>query len=376
MAGVHQMMLHRAASGGGFTTYFGTGFGNNSGNALVVARNNSLSTMASNLLTGSVTISGTAYQGNMRVGAIFAKGNVVFSDYGVSTDGGVNFPVGGSYSRQIITTSSGFCSGQNGSYAYNPTTDRFAIYYTQPDKGSYNTGVLYYNATTGANTGNAFGSNFSVGQTMDQILYSPARDRYYVFRSGGLASTFNGTTGAYETAYQFPADYSVFKAGVSQAGNVLGFLTLAANVYELREYTATNFTGYNSLGTVSGLTLAGSARYMPLTYLPVNQKYAMVSWPLSGGNFLYFSSSNAATPNQFTTTNFNTNETLLERRTGNIFEDTNGDIYICFLVSYQAGKDSRFNTVSYVSTNGGASFTRTTSAFATVGPLAIAKNLL
>ena len=384
MAGVHQMMLHRVPSGGAFPTYFGTAIGNPNSKQRTISKNNSLSTMAANSLTspGSVTISGSTWSGTAsggRVGTIFASGNVVFTDTAISTNGGATFPT--SIPNTILLNNSAFTSGRNGSYAYNPTTNRFVVYYTQLQKsGSYDVLITSYNASTGSSVGGATGGSVASNRSADQLVYSPTRDRYYVFAQVGsgttcTAHTFNGSTGSYENTYSPAFDFETYKAGISANGNVIAFAQTSGSTRELREYTVNNFTSYNSLGTVSGLSPGPNGRYTTLTYLPVNQRYAVVSWSTASPT-LYFNSSALATPNQFTAVALSLGVSLSQVYTGNIFEDTNGHIYLCFFLVFIANKSAYTNSVTFVSTNGGASFTLTMADREFLGLLAITRNLL
>jgi hypothetical protein len=361
-----------------FTPYFGLGIGNPNSNNITIAKNNSLPTMATNSLSGSTTISGTSWSQTLRIGTVLASGNVVFSDYGYSTNGGVTFPSGNSYTRY---TAGGIApaSGLNGSFAYNPATNSIGLFYGSTNKSGNVIVFFRHNVLTGASLSSATGGTAFSGSTIDQVLYSSAQDHFYVFHAGGStqADRFVGSTGAYGGTTNINAIFNVFKMGVASNGRVLGFQLPAQTAQrDLVEFTSSTLDTSTVLGRVTGLTLGYSnARYMPMTYLPVNQKYGMVGFSGTSNTQIFLYSSAEATPYQFADRSINIGLTLDQIYTGNVFEDINGDIYVCIYGRYVLGKTVAYNSFTYRSIDGGASFTLTNLNTSTLGLTAIARNL-
>jgi hypothetical protein len=331
-------------SGGGFSPYYilRASFGQE-----IIYSANSLST--------AFTLKGfppaTGYNRLRRMGVLVARGNSVFASGGTSTNGGVTYTNTGVFVDQPDS----HASGLDGSCTYNPTTNTVGYAYTfYPDAKSstLQCGLITYNATTTSIVNQSASSiSFSSGNGVKQVVYAPALSRYYIFTRTGVGtvqaySAFNSSTGFFVQGSSVSAD-DVYSFAVTPSG----FLrSISGNT--LYDYTSQDLVTRTSLGTVSGI-VGGTYRH-GFRYLPVNQKYALLS---QSGQTLYFSYSNAATPNQFTTVSINPGlGSMLSMPTANIFEDTDGKIYANYFPQYNTGKSTDFGSFSYVSTDGGASF--------------------
>jgi len=308
---------------------------------------NSLSTAFTVIASG-----GGAALRNKRFGIVFARGNIIFSTAGRSTDGGVTFTALGAANVTQNDPSAGYpiASGLNGSFAYNPTTNLLAIPYTfkRDSKSSgTQTGLLFYSAVTGNFVTNAAGFQaFTDGfNGAREVIYSSAHSRFYAFSMNNgniLCSQFSGS-GVWIQDSSIGSNTNFFAIDPS------GFPIVINQGFLLR-YTNADLSSPTNLGAAS---IGGASNRTGFTYLPINQKYAVLS---QSGGTLFFSYSPVANPTNFTTTSISSGFSINQFVTANIFEDTNGTIYATYSFRYSSGKDSSYTTLTYTSTNGGASF--------------------
>lgn len=381
MAGVHQMMLQRVPAGSAFPTYWVVTRGTPGGqNNTKVNKSSSISTLAADANTGATTISSYTFNTTRRFGTILATGNVIFTDVSLSTNGGASFS---DIFNVNVIQSTPFSSGQNGSFAYNPTSKRITVAFTAPTKdGRYEWGATTYNTETGAYVNSTIGGNFGSSTFVSQIVYVPNMSSAIIlgFTAGATASasyqTFNPPSqgaGAVGSTSNF--GLSFLKAGISASGNLIGFTPT-----EMREFTSTtpgNFGPYTILGTVTGTRdITTAYRYLGFKYLPVNNQYAMLGWATSSPTQLYFYKSSLGSPASFTETaiTLTLEQTVSTIFTGSIFEDTNGYIYLSIFVQYASTAET--NSFTFLSINGGASFSMTNTNVSTQGPAVITRNLL
>jgi len=392
MAGVHQMMLQRVPAGSAFPTYWvsKTNF-SGSGSFIDFYRGNDLTNLLSSSPSGITTRpSGpttTSQFSDRRIGVLLANGNTAFSDWmQVTTNNGTSWASVSSPSvpENMQKISAEPTYGLNGMFAYKPASNTIVVFYTgRDDKGSGLNVYLYArSALTGVSqASNGFFASGGANTTATQILYAPNLDRYLVFANNNSNTVTNYRTfGSSLNDFggsNISVDGKSFRAGVSAAGNVMVFWYIDASTRQLREYTSGDLTSssYNNLGTVTGATLAGS--FSNLVYLPVNQKYVMAT--KASANSVAFAYSAASTPQQFTQVTVNLtglSATVSDVHGFTFFEETNGHIYLNIMATANDGFDGGRLTLTYVSTDGGASFSSAMGGSGAYrGALVIARNL-
>ena len=365
----------------GFPTYWVVTRGTPGGqNNTKVNKSSSISTLAADSNTGATTISSYSFSTTRRFGTILATGNVIFTDVSLSTNGGASFS---DIFNVNVIQSTPFSSGQNGSFAYNPTAKRISVAFTFPDKSGNFWGATTYNTETGDYVNSSSGP-FSFGSNIvvNQIVYVPNMSS--VIMLGASASS--STTASYQlfippsqsagnngSTSQFGVTF--IKAGISASGNLIGFTP-----FEMREFTSTtpgDFSTYIYWGIVTGTQgISNAYRYLGFKYLPVNNQYAMLGWATSSPTQLYFYKSSLGSPASFTGTaiTLTLEQSVNTIFTGSIFEDTNGYIYLSIFVQYASTAET--NSFTFLSINGGASFSMTNTTVSTQGPAVITRNLL
>lgn len=308
---------------------------------------------------------GVGYSRNKRIGMVFARGNFIFSGRGISTDGGISFfstSLGSGALQSDPTAGNVFTSGLNGSFAYNSAANTLGVAFTtklDAKSQTTNVGLSVYSATTGDFLGNSVSSGGfqNIFDGVRQVIYSPALSRFYVFSSNGQYHAFNDAGnyvqfGGIGAAYPFTIDPNGFP--------------LAFNGGSLYRYTSQDLSTFTNLGAAS---IVGASNRAGFTYLPINQKYGVMSF--SSSTF-FFSLSTVSNPTVFTTTSSSIGSSNLFLTGTTMFEDSNGWIYVSAVYRYTVGKDSNVvGVVSYRSTDGGASFNQFGSSY-----IGYAKNLL
>lgn len=369
--------------GSAFTTYWASTVHNSN---VYIARGNTLSTLLANLHISSNYTPFTPPSPNLtasasaqRRGMLLATGNVVWSDLAyTTTNGGTSAWTATSHISNDMNPSDRLVLGQNGAFAYKPSTNVLSYYTTYFDSktNQVQSYAVFVNASTRAYISVSF-PLLGVGSSnsSQQLIYAPSQDRFYLFMNG--ANQGSTTVGIYTSAptsvtVNVPVDCFRFGAGVSANGQVLLFHNDTGTNRRLREYTDVNLTTFTDHGNVTGLPGTGNP-YSNIQYLPVNNKYGM-TWRIAGDlRFFYSSVSN---PAAFTSVSFSASvpgASITSILSSSIFEDINGDIYITYLVRLQS-KILETWSLTYRSTDGGASFTNIGYS-GVYGAMSIFKNL-
>lgn len=355
-----------------------------------VLKGNNLSTLISGIpsLTGMTpTTPSSPNIANSRFGVLWASGTTAWADSrALSTNNGTSWTditgiFADSYSGSTYPT-----IGLNGAFAYRPTGNIIAYFSTYYDSKSnrIEAPAFLANASTGSTpAGSISGLNLpGSSPPRQQILYSPALDRFYVFLANSITTVraASYTPAGLISGIIFSNDLFLFAAGLSASGNILLF-NGSSSTRELREYTDVGLGTYTSYGNVTGLASIGSQRYSRMFHLPVNGRYAVVQEGSSSSN-VSFNYSSVGTPASFTRVaiipTVLSGYSFVSVMASTVFEDTDGWIYVTMMARVTNSKNqTEFWSLAYKSTDGGASFTAVQGSpyNGSYAPLVIAKNL-
>jgi hypothetical protein len=268
-------------------------------------------------------------------------------------------------------TPSGMPFGINGGIAYNPTAKRAMSFNVDYNfKGSY----FYASPTSVTSTGSVVGASstgLGGGSTVNNIIYSPALNTFYLMNFGNsisLSWAVDGTTGTGGSSAAGSAPGN-FRAGISDDGYPIqaqfaGFGT----TFYLRKYLSSDFSISTSYGTISGADVNAQI-HSPWFWAPVNNKYVHAAGG-SNGNTLNFSSASLANPQAYTGIGSQLLPFAVGISSANFIEQTNGTLWVFGLYTANTGKQNFNALYTYYSTDGGVSWTASG-----IGPFAaLAKN--
>jgi hypothetical protein len=237
-------------------------------------------------------------------------------------------------------------------------------------KGSY----FYASPTSVTSTGSVVGASstgLGGGSTVNNIIYSPALNTFYLMNFGNsisLSWAVDGTTGTGGSSAAGSAPGN-FRAGISDDGYPIqaqfaGFGT----TFYLRKYLSSDFSISTSYGTISGADVNAQI-HSPWFWAPVNNKYVHAAGG-SNGNTLNFSSASLANPQAYTGIGSQLLPFAVGISSANFIEQTNGTLWVFGLYTANTGKQNFNALYTYYSTDGGVSWTASG-----IGPFAaLAKN--
>jgi len=288
---------------------------------------------------------------------------IAFSGGAYSTNGGK------SWTSWTITGEQGDTapSGLNGGIAYNPTAKLAVTYYATKDQKSQEftftaAGVLSTGTTSSASIGNVGTTSYTGG-----IVYSPTLNYFYVMNYGtgtssGNVFSMSGTSLATNATLTGFSSAGYF-AGVSNDGYLIQVVSTGGNA-RVRKYTATNLSTYTDYGVISDPYQA-NFRKSGIFWATVNNKYYIASSDVTvNKNVIRVCTATSAAPQTYTlvgSVTVNTGTGGYVAKIGNIFEDTNGTLYVSGLAAfYNKGKFSNSGAFTYYSTDAGVTWTQKT----------------
>ena len=303
------------------------------------------------------------YKASISTGIVTDVSFIVFTGGAYSTNGGkswTSWSIGG---EQGDTAPSGL----NGGIAYNPTAKLAVTYYAEKDQKSQTftftvAGVSSTGTTSGASMGNV-GTTSSTGG----IVYSPTLNYFYVMNYGtgnnsGSVFSMSGTNLATNATLSGFATAGYF-AGVSNDGYLIQVVSTGGNS-RVRKYTATNLSTYTDYGVISD-PYQSYGRKSGIFWATVNSKYYIASSDFTiNKNVIRVCTATSAAPQTYTlvgSVTVNTGTGGSVNKIGNIFEDTNGTLYVSgYAAYYYKGKFSNIGAFTYYSTDAGVTWTEKT----------------
>jgi hypothetical protein len=244
--------------------------------------------------------------------------------------------------------------GLNGSIAYG-TVSKIAM-----------TAYAGYNGKTGYNvqpqtvtkTGSVVAATyFFIGGSppFKSVSYSPALNTFYVNNWGASANSFRYFDGTSITGggTASPGSNGNYRAGISKDGYPLIAIYVGGVTFVLREFTSSDLTTYNTIGTISW-SGSGLSNHSPFYWLPINNVYMIAAGGSGATIYVGTAPNGSAAFTQIGTvsTGASTVNSVA------IFEDATGMLVLSGLATGYDPKSGYYNyNYSFKSTDGGVTWT-------------------
>ena len=301
------------------------------------------------LLTGALLPNQPPNVNTKRQIGIVTDGSFIANTLYYSTNGGVSWTV---YGATSSTQNNPF--GINGSIAYGTVSKIAMMAFTGYDgKSGYNCQPMTVSKTGSvvAATGFAIGGS----PPITNVMYSPALNTFYVNYWGSSSNSiryFDGTsiTGGGTAS---PGGRGNYIAGISKNGYPLLAVYTGGITFVLREFTSSDLSTYNSIGTLS-YSYSSYQFQSPFYWLPVNNKYLLCAGGSGGSVAVSSASDGSASFNYIGSFNFGGNYSLRPA----IVEDETGMLVMSGYADYPISKGGSYlGFYSAKSTDGGVTWT-------------------
>lgn len=271
----------------------------------------------------------------------------------------------GSYTASTMPT------GLNGGIAYNPTAKRAMSFFTEYDAKGNTFYSIPKSVTSAGVVTTASGPSLGPSSTTTKnIIYSSALNYFFIMNYGSSATAcwaIDGTSGT-GGATASGSSNGNYVAGVSSDGYPIQAAFQGGATFNLRKYTAADFSTYTDYGAISAAA-ANSTIQSPFFWAPVNNQYYHAGIPSSSGT-ISIQYATAASPHSYTSL-ATISLSALSTASANFIEQSDGTLWIFGSYLYDAGSSGILSaSYTYYSTDAGTTWTSTTGT----AVLALAKN--